>query len=242
MQRQARIMLELGDFKIWTLCDGYLDIDTEVFFGPGVEKKRVRIPVNSFLIDTGSNLILVDAGSGNYFGPNGGGLEKALNESGHDLNEVSSVLLTHLHPDHIAGLPLFPQVKVFVSRKEFDYWSDEKNLSERNKRYYPFVKKTLEPCLQRIIQIEPEEILFPGITAVSAYGHTPGHIGFFIESKSKKVFLCGDLCSDMQLDCLDRVVVIDADPKTAVLSRLTLFSQKAKEGFLIGGAHITGFI
>ncbi len=235
-------MLELGDFKIWTLCDGYLDIDLQVFFGKEAEKKRVRIPVNSFLIDAGSECILVDAGSGKYFGPNGGSLEKALKESGHEPFEVLSILLTHLHPDHIAGLSLFPHAKVFVSHRELDYWSDEKNLSERNKKYHPFVQKTLEPFLKTIVQIDSEEILFPGIKAVQAYGHTPGHIGFFLESKGKKLFLCGDLCSDVQLDCLDRLVAIDADPQTAALSRMRIFTQKAKEGFQIGGAHITGFI
>jgi glyoxylase-like metal-dependent hydrolase (beta-lactamase superfamily II) len=242
MPLRAPIMLKIGDFTIWTLCDGYLDVDRQVFFQTKEESGKTRIPVNAFLIDRGKDLILVDTGMGKFFGPNGGELEKKIKEIGRECGEISSVLLTHLHPDHIAGIPLFKNATFFVSEKEFSYWSEEKNLNERNKKYFPFVQKIISSVKERIVQIVPEMSIFPGLKAVEAFGHTPGHVGYFLESRHEKLLFCGDLCTDMQLNCLDRPIAFDADQEQAIASRLKIFHQRDEEGFQILGAHITGFI
>ena len=131
----------LGQFEVTALFDGIVELDAALL--KNISEKDVKellsrsmiddphkLPtsVNAYLINTGSNLVLVDAGSGKALGPTLGYLLKNLKASGYTAEQVDAVLLTHLHSDHVAGLldadgkPAFPKAVVYVAKAENDYW------------------------------------------------------------------------------------------------------------------------
>jgi glyoxylase-like metal-dependent hydrolase (beta-lactamase superfamily II) len=220
------------------LIDGHFEFAENNYFRDGKEDKRVRIPVNCFLIETEVGFVLIDAGCGNYYGAICGQLENALKASGHEISEVKHVLLTHLHPDHMGGLPLFPEATLFISKLEFEHWMDpskEIEITERNKKYLPFVRKTISAHKGKIILIESGQIAIPKIRAIPAYGHTPGHTAFLHDN----TLFCGDILSDLQLGCLERATVFDHNPTQATATRLELIKLASAHHYPLAGAHLT---
>ncbi len=254
---------QLGDWNVWTLNDGYLDLDQNIFVGieptevrqqiieakvSCVNDLKVRTQVNAYLIDTKKHLILVDAGCGSYFGPTAGFLAKSLHESGHDFNQISHVLITHLHPDHMCGLltsdgaPAFPEATICVSTIEADYWRDPEQEAIANNISRPcfaLAQKILAPYYLRgrLRLIESGEDIVPGITAIEAFGHTPGHIAFLISSRNEQLLLWGDLVHSpgIQFAKPEWYVAFDTDGVQAVLSRKRLFAKAADQQLLVGG-------
>ena len=107
----------VGDYEVTALYDGHTAIDTSLLKGMDQEEilrhldtlfidaeSGMQTAVNAFLIHTGENLVLVDAGSAACFGPSLGQVESNLRASGYSPDDVDTVLMTHLHPDHVCGL------------------------------------------------------------------------------------------------------------------------------------------
>ncbi len=223
---------------VWLLCDGRFDFVEKNYFLDGRDDIRVTTPVNCFLIKTNEGFGLIDTGCGNYFGPSCGHLEKALKKSGHEIRDVQFIFLTHLHPDHIGGLPLFPKVKLFIPKREFEHWinpSQEIEMTERNKKYLPFVRKTIEGHEGEIQLIEPGQISVPTITALAAYGHTPGHTAYLYQN----TLFCGDIISDLQRNSLERATVFDHNPQEAMNTRLKLNSLALSRHYTLAGPHLS---
>ena len=229
--------------KYWALNDGYLDVKQRELFGEGVEDIKFRLPIHSFLIKTEDQLILVDTGCGKYFGPTAGHIAKGLAAIGYKPEQITMVLLTHLHPDHIGGLPLFSNATICISDIELEYWLNERgNVSEYNLKYIPFVNEMLTLIEGDILLFKPNEILFPGITPIEAYGHTPGHTAFLFDAKDQKILFWGDLIHNVELQFLHpgRFVIIDDNPEAAAITRLHLLKRSLDENLLVGGAHLPG--
>jgi glyoxylase-like metal-dependent hydrolase (beta-lactamase superfamily II) len=224
--------------RVKLLRDGNFDFTENNYFQDGKEEKRVRIPVNCFLIETEVGFILIDTGCGNYYGANCGQVEQALKASGHEISDVKHVLLTHLHPDHMGGLPLFPEATLFMSKLEFEHWMDpskEIEMTDRNKKHLLYVRKTISAHKGKIILIESGEIAIPKISAIPAYGHTPGHTVFLYQN----ILFCGDILSDLQLSCLERATVFDHNPVEATATRLKLLKLASAHQYFLAGAHLT---
>lgn len=235
-QHQDLIML-----KFWALDDGYLEINQRGLFGESVEDIKFRIPIHCFLVKTEDQLILIDTGCGTYFGPTAGRLGKSLKKTGHSPDQVTLIFCTHLHPDHIGGLSLFPNATLCVSEREVKYWiNPESEVSEYNKKYVPFVREMVASHQGKILLIRPGEEIVPGVTSVEAYGHTPGHTAFLFELNDQKLLIWGDLVhkADLQFPHPGRLVVIDDNPEAAAIARMRLLGVAADEKLLVGGAHL----
>ena len=252
----------LGDFEVTALSDGTADLPVDQLL-TGTTKEKVdaalgkvflasplQTSVNAFLVNTGTKLVLVDTGSGNLFGPTLGNLLANLKASGYEPGEVDEVYITHMHPDHVGGLSTdgkmnFPNAIVRADKHDADYWLSAETLAkadEGSKGFVQGAQAMLGPYVQagKFKPFEGDTELVPGVRAHAAYGHTPGHTIYVVESNGQKLVLWGDLMHVAALQFPDPSITIkfDSDSKAAMAQRKKAFADAAKNGFWVGAAHL----
>lgn len=254
-----RIML--GNFEVTAINDGTVELpvdkllnnpepQTHAALAASFLKAPLETSVNAYLINTGEKLVLIDAGAGALFGPTLGKFVANLRASGYEPAQVDDIYITHLHSDHIGGLVsnnaiAFPNATVHVDQKDADFWLSKANLEkapEDSKGFYKNAIAVLTPykTAKKFAPFNHKTQLTPGIKAVSTYGHTAGHTVYEIESQGQKLVLIGDLIhvAAVQLDHPEITIAFDSDQKKAAAEREKVFSQAAKDGVLVGAAHI----
>lgn len=255
--------IKVGDFEVTAINDGVLAFATTLIqhAAPGeIEKgmernfveKGTSIPtaINAFVINTGTQLILVDTGAAKTFGPTLGFLAENLKAAGIEPSQIDVVLLTHLHGDHANGLltadgqPLFPRAQVRVAEPEVSFWLDASKAAKAAPGLAPFFQMAATAtapyiAAKRWSAFKPNTEVSPGITAVST-GHTPGHSGFLVESKGQRLLIMGDVVhvGAVQFANPDVSVAYDLDDKPAIASRKKLFALVARERTLLAGSHV----
>ncbi|WP_338760731.1 MBL fold metallo-hydrolase [Massilia sp. METH4] len=251
----------VGDFEVTVLSDGTVDLPMDKLLNEkparlqgALAKHFLKAPVetsvNTFLINTGSKLVLVDTGAGGLFGPTLGKLLASLKAAGYQPEQVDEIYITHLHPDHIGGLgsadkAAFPNAVVRADKHDADFWlSKEKGEAAPadKKAYFENAQGALAAYAgaNRFKPFEGNTELVPGIRATSSYGHTPGHTSYVVESRGEKLVLIGDVmhAKFIQFDDPSVTIAFDSDTKAALASRKAAFADAAKGGYLIGAAHL----
>jgi glyoxylase-like metal-dependent hydrolase (beta-lactamase superfamily II) len=255
----ARIML--GDFEITPLSDGTADLPMDQLLQQkadatrsALEKNFLKLPLetstNAFLINTGSKLVLVDTGAGGFFGPTLGKLAANLKAAGYQPEQVDEIYITHMHPDHVGGLAndgkrVFPNAILRAGKADSDYWLSQANADKAaadKKGFFQPAMLSVNPYVQagKFKAIEGDGELVPGITAMSSAGHTPGHTVYLVQSRGQKLLLIGDLIhvATVQMDNPQVTIGFDSDVKAAYASRRKFFDAAARDGELVGGAHL----
>jgi glyoxylase-like metal-dependent hydrolase (beta-lactamase superfamily II) len=253
----------LGDFEITALSDGTFALKaSEVITGIAPKELDAALSrsflnytieesVNGFLINTGSKLVLIDTGAGVYFGPTVGKLLASLKASGYRPDQVDEIYITHMHGDHIGGLVLqgkaaFPNAVVRASQKEADYWLSKANREaapQGAKGDFDAAMKALQPYVSagRFKPFNGDSTLIPGIRAVAASGHTPGHTVYLAESKGQTLVLWGDTMHVAALQFPDPSLTdsYDADPAAGTAQREKIFAEVAEHRYWVAGAHLS---
>ncbi len=252
----------LGDFEITTILDGTIDLDTRQIL-TNVEPGRadallarqfltqsVETSVNTFLVNTGSRLVLVDTGTGSYFGPTLGKVVANLRAAGYAPEQIDDVLITHMHGDHIGGLVTngkrtFPNAVLHADQREADYWLSKAELDRapaEAKGGFENALASVRPYVdaKKFHAFNGDEQIVPGIRSIAAVGHTPGHTIYSIESKGEKLMLWGDLLhvAAVQFPQPSVTVRFDSDSKAAELAREKELREAANEGYWVGVAHV----
>ncbi len=259
----------LGDAEVTLLLDGAFSLPEAVFgrFYDTADPAdlavlrqrlfpqpdgRVSMPVGVYLVNMGQTLALIDAG-GPGFRPTLGGMLDALRASGYRPEDVTTVLLTHLHPEHALGIAgdqhapsiVFPNAEIVVSGTEYDFWLDDANIP-RVPQGMPFVagaRAAVAPYggdrLRRFPGGREVEVV-PGITAIPAHGHTAGHTTYRIVSGDAVMHVWGDIVHHpaIQLARPQWRVGIDQDPVMGADSRLAELARVADTDTLVGGIHL----
>lgn len=256
--------MALGDFEVTALYDGGVRLPAAILKGApqkdiarALERAftdpQTGIPtaVNAFLVNTGRNLVLVDTGAGTYFGPKAGYLAENIRASGYDPAQVDTVLVTHLHSDHVLGLtdkdgkPVFPNAVVRVAEIEAAYWlspeTEAKAPAER-KKIFPAIRAALAPyqASGKFRTFAEGETLLPGTEVKPLYGHTPGHCGYLFASGGQSLLFWGDVIHSHAVQFARPQVTIefDTDQKAAMATRKRVLAEAAREGFWVAGAHL----
>lgn len=265
LEDEKPLKIQLGNWTIWSLNDGYLDLDQRILFEEDsevlkyelsqakiscIEEYLVRTQVNAYLIDTGEQLILVDTGCG-MLGPTAGFLPKRLQQLNFELDQVSHVLITHLHMDHFGGLvdsegnAQFSKAILSVPAVDEAFWKDSSNeikVKELLRPGFALLREALAPYEMngKLRLIQSNENVLPGVMAIESSGHTPGHMCFQIESSGESLLLLGDLVhtAQLQLKYPEWKVAIDTDPRQGVRSRQKFLEKAADQNLLIGGGHL----
>ncbi|MDR2801929.1 MAG: MBL fold metallo-hydrolase [Prevotellaceae bacterium] len=204
--------------------------------------------VNAFLIYRYGQLTLIDAGFGRK-------LFEHLQSLGLQADDVSVVLLTHLHGDHIGGLlrngkAAFPNATVYLSKQEYEYWtSDEEmnKLPEDRRSGFENARKALAAYDGKVFLFEPAKIdaeaqreVIPGIYGIAAFGHTPGHTLYKIDLGAEQFLVWADLthATAVQLPHPEVAVTYDVHPEQAIASRKEVLAYAAKNALPVAGSHI----
>ncbi|MBJ7537080.1 MBL fold metallo-hydrolase [Marinomonas transparens] len=261
-QKQAGYYrIRVGEVDVVALSDGTVPLDTAVlnaqpeYIGRLLAKSYLKSPidasVNAFLIELENRLILVDAGTAELYGPTLDKLPSSLNAIGYKVEDITDVLITHIHTDHTGGLmngnkKVFPNATIHIHKKEINYWLDAKNKASAiasQKQYFEQAFKKVNPYVQsgQVKTFIGGDVLFPNIKAINSPGHTPGHTFFELSSKGEKLVFWGDILHVGPVQFIDPSVTIqfDVNPQMARQQRAQAFEDAAEKGYLVAPAHIS---
>jgi glyoxylase-like metal-dependent hydrolase (beta-lactamase superfamily II) len=252
----------LGNYELTAISDGTVDVPADKLLSEdsattvsALHKAYQGVPVetsvNTYLINTGSKLILFDTGAGTLFGPTLGKFAENLKAAGYDPSQIDEVYLSHLHPDHSGGLALngksvFPTAIIYVNKAEADFWLNPKNkasASDMSKSFFEGTNASVQLYIAtgRLKTFTANSEIASGIKVIDASGHTPGHVVFDIKSGKDELVLISDLIHvpAVQLDHSDVTIAFDVDADKAKASRKAFFDSISKDGQLVGASHIS---
>ena len=254
--------LKIGGFEVTVLNDGSLPIETKLFSGSPegaakllegrfLSKDATPTAVNEWLVNAGDKLILVDTGTSNLFGPGLGRMAKNLAAAGVDPAAVDMVILTHLHPDHAAGLLTadkkiaFANATVHVSEAEYAFWTSTEIYAKAPDDFKPFfdmARNSIKPYADagKVERFKDRTEFAPGIVASAAPGHTMGHTMVRLSSGPGELLLWGDIVHNaaLQFPEPDRAISFDTDQAMAIANRKRVFDMAATDRLLIAGSHL----
>jgi glyoxylase-like metal-dependent hydrolase (beta-lactamase superfamily II) len=245
-QENANIFkFKMGNFEITTLSEGQQKSGSSILIDAAPEMVKKYAPdgtfpsaCNAFLVKTPEKTILIDAGFGRNLFAN-------LELQNIIAEKIDVILLTHMHGDHIGGLLkngkiTFPNAQLYIAQAEHDYWinvnlrggEQARNVIEAYKnKLHLFIPDDLENTLTELLS---------GISAIAAYGHTPGHTAYLLKSDSSQFLIWGDLAHAMaiQMPHPEIAVTYDVNPDEAVVSRKKILEYAAKNKIPVAGMHI----
>ena len=253
----------LGDFEVTAVSDGTVVLPmnqllSNITAGKVDEalarnylKSPLETSVNTYLINTGEKLVLIDSGAGKLFGPTLGNLLTNIKAAGYQPEQVDEIYITHMHPDHVGGLMsegkiAFPNATLRADKKDADFWLSKDNLDkapEANKGFFQGAMASVNPYVQagKFKAFEGNTDLVKGIKAVASNGHTPGHTSYEVESKGQKLVLIGDLMhvAAVQFDDPSVTIAFDTSTSEAAKARQKTYADAAKDGFILGVTHVS---
>ncbi|MBS0240675.1 MAG: MBL fold metallo-hydrolase [Proteobacteria bacterium] len=250
----------IGDIAVTAVSDGFLDGNLDVLRNIDKEDARQilaasfrparRTAVNCFLIYTAGKVALIETGCGRLMADTGGQLLKNLKAAGVDPASISSVLLTHMHPDHSAGLTdmttgkrNFPNAELVMHENEPKHWFDDgamaKGDDREKKMFFQAGRDQTEPYRDRWRLFQKGEVL-PGVTAMPLHGHTPGHSGYMISSGKESLLIWGDIVHvpEVQTARPEVCMAFDTDKTQAEATRRRIFDAVATDRMLVTGMHL----
>ncbi|MFL4999796.1 MAG: MBL fold metallo-hydrolase [Xanthobacteraceae bacterium] len=212
-------------------------------------KGQITVPFNPVVVNTGSKLVLIDTGFPPGAVPTAGLCQANLAAAGIDTKAIDMVVLSHLHPDHINGVKTadgalaFPNAEIKAPAPDWAFWMSDDNMSkaatDMMKGYFANTRKVLSNIADKVTRYEWGKEVAPGITAIDASGHTPGHTAFAVASGSGRVLVQSDVTNipELFLRNPDWHVAFDIDPDKAVATRRKFYDMAAAEKALIAGFH-----
>lgn len=257
----------LGQFEVTCLFDGGMQMpaaniprffpDADLAELERLRDKAFRLeeglhqPVGSYLVNTGRNLILVDSGGHPAVMVNTGRMMEAFRATGYRPEDVDTVLLTHVHPEHALGLVgeggtrAFPKALVWLTEEDHALWTAENAVSRvpQGQRFVDAALRALAPYRgehTRLYPMNRTQEIVPGVTVVPGAGHTPGHVAYRFSSGASQMLIWGDVTHQtvIQLAKPRWRLGIDVDADAAVTSRLRTLDMLATDRILVGGVHL----
>lgn len=255
----------LGTTEVYVLSDGTLQVGpahptlaanapegvvAQAFEKAFLSPTAARLQVNGLLIRRGGDLVLVDAGCGTGMGPTVGRLRAGLRSAGIRETDITAVVLSHLHGDHMLGLlesdkPVFSAAQHFLHADERAFWSSESpDFSkcqlprERIPGFVESAQRVLSAIEFELVSSERE--IRPGVRVIPAPGHTPGHLCVMVDGGGEQLLHIVDLVHHhaVQLPTPEVHVAFDVDPAQGIATRKRILQRAVSERLLLTGAHL----
>ncbi len=252
----------VGEGELTVVSDGHLVLPMSFAFpdvpradleallsAAGLPLDRNEPDCNVTLLRRGDRLVLFDVGAGPNFMPTAGRLAESLSEAGIDPAEVTDVVFTHAHPDHLWGLLddfdelVFPDAAYHMAAAEWDFWRAPGTLDampEERKTFVVGAQNRMAYIEDRIQLFDGGAELLPGVEAVATPGHTPGHTSFMIHGGAEPVFVTGDALTHVAISFArpDWPSGSDQDPDLGAKTRSALVDRLAADRARIVGFHL----
>jgi len=258
--RPDHYRFKLGAFEVTTLLDGYVQLDgPHPIFGMDQSAETVQayaaenrlpptkmeISFTQVLVNTGKELVLFDTGNPDSRGPTAANLVAAMASAGYKPEQVDVIVITHMHGDHIGGLmregkPVFPNARIVTGEAEYDFWSKPDRLSGPTEGTAKLVQANVVPLAEKTTFLKDGGEVVPGIRAVAAFGHTPGMMGYHVESDGKRFMIFADVTNHyvVSLQKPEWHVRFDMDKDAAVATRKRVLDMLAADRIPASGYHM----
>jgi glyoxylase-like metal-dependent hydrolase (beta-lactamase superfamily II) len=205
------------------------------------------LTINCFVIRSRDRLVLVDAG---FAGKTElvGRLLGNLKAMGVAPADIDTIVMTHMHPDHEAGLTdssgkaLFPKAELVLHENELAFWQDDGAMARattEGQGDFRLAREALAAYGDRVRTVKTDEVV-PGVRAFPTPGHTPGHTAWLVESNGDGLLIWGDIVHfpGMQFAFPDTSVAYDIDPAAAAEARKKVLKFVAGEKLRVAGVHL----
>ena len=250
----------LGAFECVCLLDGYVDYPVQNHYANipreqvDVELRRRRLPVEVvttpytyLFVDTGRNRILVDMGAGTVM-KSTGHLTHSLQAAGIEPSSIDTVIISHAHPDHIGGAlddrgkPVYSNAACYIGKEEWDFWFSELAPTKTPEIFVKIARSNLEPFKERVVLVDGECEVVPGVWLMPAPGHTPGHMVVeFRSGVDKLLYIADTVLQPLHLEEPTWLPIYDILPDKAAISKHEVFDRAAAEQCLVLGQHFQPF-
>ena len=240
----------VGDFAVTTLLAGTGQRDEpQGTFGMNVSAEEfARVSEENFIsadtyqgffnpvvVQTGSETILFDTGLP------GDGVPSALAEVGLRPADITHVVLTHMHPDHIGGMTgdageVYTNASYVTGRREYDFWTGQVAVN----LIFDMMAQKVTPFSEKMRFLDEGGEVRPGITAMGAFGHTPGHMVYMLDSGDAQLLITADMANHhvWSLANPDWEVRFDGDKGAAAGTRRRILTMLAEERIPMVGYHM----
>lgn len=236
-----------GDVRQGLVVNASGEQVTTAMQAAGIPGTAMRNPYNVTFVETPRGLVAFDVGTGGV-GAETGALPANMRAAGLDPAQVTLIVHTHFHGDHIGGLAtnegaaLFPQARIAVPEREWAFWTDageESRAAEGRRPGFALVRRRFAPYAARIERFAPGAEVAPGIHAVATNGHSPGHTSYLIADGREQVLVIGDAVTTPAFFMANPswYPVFDMDPTMAVETRQRLLDRAATERMPVIGYH-----
>lgn len=259
---RAVAAVTLGDGRLSTVSDGHLVLPDGFVIGdlPEAEARALvesagyslgglRSPCNLALWEAGDRKVLIDAGAGWDFMPSTGQIVDNLAALGVAPDEITDVVFTHGHPDHLWGAtddfdePLFLNAAHYMGDAEYAYWSDPATVDDLPPDRQSFAAgalRRLDLLGPGMAQFGAGDEVVPGLTAVPTPGHTPGHMSLRVAAGGDSALILGDAINNGHLALMrpEWPSPADQDPETGIATRMALLEELSASGETVVGFHL----
>ena len=238
--------VKIGNFDVTTLLAGAANREEpQSMFGVNVDKETFdaasaanNLPLEKFhitftptIVNTGSELVLFDTGL------SAEGTTAALAAAGYTPDQVDVVAITHMHGDHVGGMTkedgslTFGNARYVTGRAEYDAWAAQDNDT---------FKAKVQPFAERFTFIEDGDSIASGLTAMGAFGHTPGHMNYMIEDGGRQIYLAADFANHFvwSLANPDWHFSFDMDKPAAAATRRRILDMLSADKLAFIGYHM----
>ena len=253
----------VGDVEVITVYDGTAEAPIDANFVPGVSADQLKAALikggykgdvrpNFFTVTfvrLKGKLIMFDSSTGGQLAPTAGlMMAKNMYAAGIDPQKISTIIVTHFHPDHISGMisketnsQVFPWAEIIVPAAEYKHWTDPSLLGkvpDAQKGLVTKIQATF-PKWKNLRQVEPGVEVIPGIRSVATYGHTSGHTSYIVSSGRRQMMVLGDVTNipAVNLANPDWSIGFDADKPMAAATRRKVFDQAIADKMVMTGYH-----
>ncbi len=244
---------KVGDITVTAIGDGFAERPLEGFIknaeladvqkvlqDQGLPTDKLQISFTTLVIQNGDQITLIDTGNGDSGAPTSGKWMENFTAAGFNPTAVNTIVFSHFHGDHVNGFRLkdgtavFPNAQVLVPEAEWAFWMDDAKMNsapEGMKGAFANVRRVFQPIAANVTQFQADKEIVPGITAIAAPGHTPGHTVFRLSSGDGNLMVMSDTTNHPALFVKnpDWTAVFDMDGPQAIETRRKLLDQAAAD-------------